>query len=372
MINVLIGNIFDSNAETLVNTVNCVGVMGKGIAKKFKKRYPDMYKQYKKKCERNEVKIGEPYLYKTLKGPRIILFPTKVHWRQNAKYKDIIKGLDIFRNKYKKWGIKSVAFPPLGCGNGGLDWSYIGPIMYGKLNDLDIDIELYAPYGTEKHQITEEFLNKKININKIKNNLRLKIKPEWIVILEIIRNLRNKKYTKPVGRTIFQKICFVADQAGIADFNFKKGSYGPFSRQIKPILATLANDNIIKEKQKGRMIELKLDENFQIYEKKYKNRIKENHDIINKISDLFQRIKNTEQAEEVTTVLWIEKELKKMKSGDITDSQVIENIIKWKPEWEDEEKLSNIYEAIINLNLLGWTNITIQNKKVKNYIRSSI
>lgn len=371
MIKVLIGNIFDSKAKTLVNTVNCVGIMGKGIAKEFKTKYPDMYKQYKRKCERNEIKTGEPYIYNDLKGARIINFPTKGHWKNNAKLDDIIKGLDIFIENYKEWGIKSIAFPPLGCGNGQLDWEYVGPIIYNKLKNLDIDIEVYAPYGTNRDLLTEEYLSRYLDFSDIKRRLRLKVKPEWIIILKVVKNLGEIKYAKPVGRTIFQKICFAAEQENIANFNFRQESYGPFSPEIKPTLSTLANNNIIHENEVGQMIELKIGKEYEKFEKKYEKEIKDNLDKIQKITDLFQRIRNTEQAEEVATVLWIERKLKK-KNEIISDSQVIEKIIKWKPKWQDEEKLMHIYDAILNLNLLGWTNIKIKNQGTKNFIKDSI
>jgi O-acetyl-ADP-ribose deacetylase (regulator of RNase III) len=121
MIKILIGNIFESQAQTLVNTVNCVGIMGKGIAQEFKKRYPNMFKDYKNLCDKGEVHLGQPYIFKTLYDKAIINFPTKKHWRAMSRLDDIKKGLDIFIENYKQWGVTSVAFPPLGCGNGGLE-----------------------------------------------------------------------------------------------------------------------------------------------------------------------------------------------------------------------------------------------------------
>src|SRR5438876_354930 len=95
MINVTNGAIFDSKAQTLTNTVNCVGVMGKGIALEFKIRYPTMYSDYVRRCHRDEVRIGEPYLFRQLTGPWILNFPTKRHWRLPSQELDIIEGLDL-------------------------------------------------------------------------------------------------------------------------------------------------------------------------------------------------------------------------------------------------------------------------------------
>lgn len=164
MIQVKIANLFESNAKTLVNTVNCVGVMGKGIAQQFKNAYPDMFKDYVEKCKAGEVKPGVPYIYKNDASKiSIINFPTKDHWRLPALLQYIIQGLDIFIDNYIEWGVESVAFPPLGCGNGGLEWSMVGPIMFQKLSSLNIPIELYAPYGTSSKLLSNEYLiNKKL------------------------------------------------------------------------------------------------------------------------------------------------------------------------------------------------------------------
>src|SRR5216684_726913 len=100
---VKVGDLFRSEAQTLVNTVNCVGIMGKGIALAFKERFPDMYKDYVARCERGEVRLGEPYLYKQLFGPWILNFPTKDHWRAVSRLSDIVAGLDYLTSHYKEW-----------------------------------------------------------------------------------------------------------------------------------------------------------------------------------------------------------------------------------------------------------------------------
>ena len=138
------GNLFDSTCSTLVNTVNCVGVMGKGIALEFRKRYPDMFSDYVLKCKSGELKPGRPYLYN--KGNIGILnFPTKTHWREPSELSYIISGLDWFIANYEINNISSIAFPALGCGNGGLPWNEVSQIMQEKLSSLPIEIEIYEP-----------------------------------------------------------------------------------------------------------------------------------------------------------------------------------------------------------------------------------
>jgi O-acetyl-ADP-ribose deacetylase (regulator of RNase III) len=146
--------------QTLINTVNCVGVMGKGIALVFKQQYPAMFMDYVQRCRGKQVKLGEPYLYKVSDVRWIINFPTKGHWRNDSKIEDIERGLAYLVSHIKIWGITSLAVPPLGCGNGGLDWGKIGPLIEQHLSGCDIPIEVYSPMSYLNQQSIK---TKKIN-----------------------------------------------------------------------------------------------------------------------------------------------------------------------------------------------------------------
>ena len=158
MIYPLAGNIFELKAQTLVNTVNCVGIMGKGLALEFKKLFPDMYEDYVVRCKAKEVHLGEPYLYRRLLPPWILNFPTKDHWRSVSRLSDIVAGLEYLEKHYHEWEITSLAVPALGCSNGQLEWRVVGPTLYRYLSRFDIPVELYAPYGTPKEEIETSFL----------------------------------------------------------------------------------------------------------------------------------------------------------------------------------------------------------------------
>lgn len=137
------GNIFESTCQTLVNTVNCEGFMGKGIALEFKNRFPEMYQEYKEICEKQALKPGLLYLYKK-STPWILNFPTKINWKYPSKMEYIKLGLKKFVSTYKDRGIKSVAFPELGSSLGGLNWNDVKNLMYDYLLPLEnIDIEIY-------------------------------------------------------------------------------------------------------------------------------------------------------------------------------------------------------------------------------------
>ena len=131
-ITIINGNIFNTKAQTIVNTVNCVGVMGKGIALVFKLRYPSMFDIYQDFCKQGLIGIGKLWIYKgDARDPWVLNFPTKTHWKLPSKYEYIEKGLQKFVETYKEKGITSIAFPLLGANNGGLDGKKVEELMIG-------------------------------------------------------------------------------------------------------------------------------------------------------------------------------------------------------------------------------------------------
>ncbi len=149
MLTYIEGDLFGSPAQVLVNTVNTVGVMGKGIALEFKKRYPRMFLQYKEQCEKHKLVIGKLMLWYE-PDHWLLQFPTKEHWRNPSKLEYIEKGLMTFTRKYADYNISSIAFPRLGCGNGDLDWNDVKPLMEKYLKDLPIDVYIYLRKNEEK------------------------------------------------------------------------------------------------------------------------------------------------------------------------------------------------------------------------------
>lgn len=148
-------SLMTSQAQTLVNTVNTVGVMGKGIAAEFKARYPKMFDEYKLICQRGEFEPGAIWLWK---GDQtwVLNFATKKHWRSPSKIEWIQHGLMEFRRDYQKLGIREIAFPRLGCGNGGLDWAEVRPLMVKHLQDLPIKVYIHdfeKDVGAPEHEL---------------------------------------------------------------------------------------------------------------------------------------------------------------------------------------------------------------------------
>lgn len=346
---VKIGNLFESKCNTIVNTVNCVGVMGKGIALEFKKQYPAMFRDYVNKCDFGEVKPGKPYVYEDASGMKILNFPTKDHWRSPSRLSYIVDGLDWFIEHYQEYGIESIAFPPLGCGNGGLTWDVVGPIMYQKLKDLPIEIEIYAPFGATQRELSEEFFLARDYKQEIVGASNSKVNPKWYLILQVVRELNEREYALKVGRTIFQKICYVITRNGVdTGFAFSKGSYGPFSAQVKDSITALANANLILEERLGRMISLKVSNDVEIKRDKFSDA---EWDAVRKTVDLFGRVKSTDQAEVIATVLFSYDQLAK-KMEYISDKDVYDFVLDWKPHWKGEKEFE-VCETIHNMAMLS-------------------
>lgn len=176
-VTVINGNIFNSKAQTIVNTVNCVGVMGKGIALVFKLRYPNMFEQYQKYCAQHLIEVGKLWIYKGEEtDPWVLNFPTKTHWKLPSEYEYIEKGLQKFVDSYKEKGITSIAFPLLGAFNGGLDKDRVLEIMRNYLSLCDIPVEIYQYDPLAPDDLYEQFKsnwlaipqNRKKEVTKIK------------------------------------------------------------------------------------------------------------------------------------------------------------------------------------------------------------
>jgi len=356
---VLVGDIFKSNAQTLVNTVNCVGVMGKGLALEFKKRFPDMYEDYVARCRRGEVQLGKPYLYRRVIPPWILLFPTKHDWRSVSKLTDIEEGLRYLEKHYKEWGIISLAVPPLGCGLGELNWDIVGPTLYRYLSRLEIPVELYAPFGTPSGKLIPEFLSEPSQAQLVEQNKRpeSKIEPGFIPILEVLRRLENIPYHWPVGRTIFQKIAYFGTLLGLeTGLVYKRSSYGPFSSELKAKLTKLVNNGLIKEEKQGNMFMVKVGDTFKDARDVYKKEIKSNEPLIEKLVDLFCRL-DTKQAEMAATVHFAYTELKKKKEEKPTEDDVLNAVMEWKQRRRPPYDKIEVAKTIRNLAVLGWLDI---------------
>lgn len=352
MVRVLIGDLFESKAQTLVNTVNCVGVMGKGIALEFRRRFPDAYKEYAELCERHEVRLGHPYLHKSLAGPWILNFPTKGHWRMVTSLEDIVQGLKFLLKSYKTWGIESLAVPPLGCGQGQLEWRVVGPTLYRYLNRMEIPVELYAPYGTPHEELGSDFLSS-ASMPRAKW-----VRPAWVALIEILYRLEQQPHHWPVGRITFQKIAYVATEEGLpTGLEYEPGSFGPFSKGMKKLETTLVNNGLIEEKSLGRMFSVKVGPTFPDARKAYAPDLDKWSNQIERITDLFMRM-NTQQAELTASVLFAAKALSLgPRTNEISERDVFEYVMDWKRRRKPALDPSELAASVRDLGRLEWLRV---------------
>lgn len=358
MITVLMGNLFESQAQTLVNTINCVGVMGKGIALEFKQRFPDMFADYVARCQRGEVRLGRPYLFKRLLPPWILNFPTKEHWRASANLQAIIRGLEYLEAHYREWGIQSLALPPLGCGHGQLEWRVVGPTLYRHLCRLAIPVELYAPHGTPHEELQPSFLAGAPTVATTMPEPRY-IKPEWVAMVDVLHRLEQQPYHCPVGRTTFQKIAYVLTEQGVdTGLAYRRGSYGPYAPALKSILARLLNNGLIRERQRGRLFQVCTGPTFPDARRAYAPQLAANEPAITKTADLFQRLRSTDQAEIVATILFAARELNRPHRATPTEKDVLDAVLEWKQRRRPPLSQAEVALHIRNLAALGWLDVT--------------
>lgn len=230
------GNIFDSSAEALVNTVNTVGVMGKGVALQFKERFPLNYNLYVAACKKGEVKVGEMFITPTnsFVNPKwIINFPTKKHWMHKSSYDYIEEGLNDLVKQIERLNIQSIAVPPLGTGQGGLDWHLVKNMITDKLSPLQIDITVYEPM----HFSPVVSATTRTNLTKPR-----------AMILTLIAQYRKMGYETSLLE--IQKLAYFLQRMGQQDLklNYKQYLYGPYAHNLQHLLHELEKGYISSEK----------------------------------------------------------------------------------------------------------------------------
>lgn len=229
------GNLLDSSAEALVNTVNTVGVMGKGIALQFKNRFPNNYKMYAKACKNNEVKTGKLLVTteETMLGGRkiIVNFPTKTDWRKPSEYSYIEDGLKDLVKIIREQNIKSIAIPPLGSGNGGLDWNKVKVILVNYLSGLECEMYIYEPNAA---------------IQEVMKKERVKLTAARAMLLSVLYDLvKNGEF---VSEFTAEKIAYFLQRFGakeVFNLEYKPNFYGPYSGKVKHVLYYLNGSYIM-------------------------------------------------------------------------------------------------------------------------------
>jgi O-acetyl-ADP-ribose deacetylase (regulator of RNase III)/uncharacterized protein YwgA len=226
MIRYTTGNLLDSKAEALVNTVNTVGVMGKGIALQFKNLFPDNFRQYAKACKEKEIKPGKLFVTEEeslLGGKKIIInFPTKTSWRKPSEYSYIEDGLKDLVKIIHARKIKSIAIPPLGAGNGGLDWNRVKVLLENYLKDIDCEVQIFEPSAAIVEALKKE---------------RVKLTPARAMLLAVMYDLvKNGEF---VSEFSAEKVAYFLQRFGAKEtfkLEYQPNFYGPYSGKVKHVL----------------------------------------------------------------------------------------------------------------------------------------
>lgn len=226
MIQYQTGNLLESNAQALVNTVNTVGVMGKGIALQFKNLFPNNFKRYALACKANEIQVGKLFITEdtSLYGGKklIINFPTKTDWRKPSEYSYIENGLVDLVKVISENNIESIAIPPLGAGNGGLDWMKVNALMEKYLANVPCEVQIFTPNAA-----VQEILKKE----------RVKLTPARAMLLATLYDL--VKSGEFVSEFAAEKLAYFLQRFGATDtfkLAFKPNFYGPYSGKVKHVL----------------------------------------------------------------------------------------------------------------------------------------
>jgi len=224
------GNLLDADAQALVNTVNCVGVMGKGIALQFKQAFPENFTEYERACRHSEVQFGRMFIHATgrITNPRYIInFPTKGHWKERSRIQNVQAGLRDLVAQVRSLNITSIAVPPLGCGNGGLDWADVAPLIEAAFSALpEVRVLVFRPSGApqaEKMQVGTKA-------------------PEWTraraLFIELMRRYALPGYNLTLLE--IQKLAFFLQEAGEPlKLNFARQKRGPYAENLNFVLQRL-------------------------------------------------------------------------------------------------------------------------------------
>ena len=229
MIDYKTGDILAEDAEALVNTVNCVGIMGRGIALQFKNAFPENFKAYAAACKHEEVQPGRMFVFETgqLTNPRYIInFPTKRHWRGKSRIEDIESGLQALAEEIRERNIQSIAIPPLGSGLGGLDWSQVRPRIEEAVSEFtNLEIVIFEPKGAP--EVGEMVRNRDVP----------NMTPGRAALVELMNRYLGGLLDPFVTLLEVHKLMYFMQEAGEPlRLRYQKAPYGPYAENLRHVL----------------------------------------------------------------------------------------------------------------------------------------
>ena len=319
MIELTQGDILKADAEALVNTVNCVGVMGRGIALQFRKAFPENFNVYKKACKNGEVKPGKMFVYdlNRISNPHFIInFPTKRHWRNKSRLEDIELGLQDLIKFIQQQKIHSIAIPPLGCGLGGLNWSDVRSLIIEAFKTLpDVTVLLFEPVGAPEATVM------------VKEQALPKMTHGRAALLGLMRRYLAAVMDPTVTLLEVHKLMYFMQEAGESlRLRYQKAPYGPYAENLRHVLSLIEGHFISgygdAEDRPDKPLELKTHaaEDAEIFLSKHK----ETQQRFERVSELIKGFETTYGLELLSTVHWVVT-----KDKALTEDDAIEKVHAW-------------------------------------------
>ncbi|EKY24095.1 macro domain protein [Brevundimonas diminuta 470-4] len=338
------GDLLQSGAEAVINTVNCVGVMGKGIALQFKQAFPRNYEAYRRACDAGEVRLGEMFVFDTgsMINPRwIINFPTKGHWKAKSRLADIEAGLEDLKRVIVENGIRSIAVPPLGCGNGGLDWAEVEPVIRRALGDLDeVDIRLFAPGAAPKVD--------EMRVGTTRPNMSR----GRALVLTLLGLYGAAGYRHSLLEV--QKLTYFLQAAGEdLKLGFQKYQYGPYAENLNHVLQRIEGHFIRGYGDRSQAAEIAVLEGGRQEAEAYLAGDEAARDRLDRVAELIAGFETPYGLELLSTVHWILVHDAEA-SGD--PDRVVQAVHAWNPRKAAVMREPHIRTALDHLQRNGWAN----------------
>lgn len=338
------GDLLQSGAEAVINTVNCVGVMGKGIALQFKQAFPRNYDAYRRACDAGEVRLGEMFVFGTgsMINPRwIINFPTKGHWKAKSRLSDIETGLEDLKRVILENGIRSIAVPPLGCGNGGLDWAEVEPVIRRALGDLDqVDVRLFAPGAAPKVD--------EMRVGTTRPNMSR----GRALVLTLLGLYGAAGYRHSLLEV--QKLTYFLQAAGEdLKLGFQKYQYGPYAENLNHVLQRIEGHFIRGYGDRSQAAEIAVLEGGRQEAEAYLAGDEAARDRLDRVAELIAGFETPYGLELLSTVHWVlihDAEA----SGD--PDRVVQAVHTWNPRKAAVMREPHIRTALDHLQRNGWGN----------------
>ncbi|MFN0070444.1 MAG: macro domain-containing protein [Chloroflexota bacterium] len=336
------GNLLEANAEALVNTVNCVGVMGKGVALQFKQAFPQNFSVYQRACRQNEVQPGRMLIVPTtgIGNPKYIInFPTKRHWKARSLLTDISSGLDTLVEDVRRLGIRSIAVPPLGCGNGGLDWRDVEPLIRAALEQLpDVHALVFEPHDAPTGASMP-----------VRTNRPIMTRARALLLL-LLAYYRGGGYRSTLLEV--QKLAYFLQAAGEPlQLDYGKHKYGPYAENLNHALQRIEGHFIRGYGDRSQRAEIQLMPGAL---EEAECLLGEDYDVtdrLQRVSRLIEGFATPYGMELLATVHWVASESPNQTAS---DGAVVQRVQEWSARKGELFTAQHIAIALTHLGAEGW------------------